>query len=332
VSVLLVVMSLLVPQGDAPTVQTQVDHQELTVGDRVTVTVTVDHDAATSVEWPSPSKLGSFDVLDTKQLPSVTVQGRAHSATAFTITAFEVGDIDVPSMNIVVHNPSDTTSVTLATDPIPLRVVTVGVNDAKDIRDIKPPLQLPRNWLLLIVGGVAIIAVIAASAWLYRRYRRRPVQPVAHAEPVLPTRPAHELALEALDRLEAAELPKRGEIQRHYSEAAEIIRTYLERRFGIVAMEMVSADIIQELESCVDDATVNQFREFFREADLVKFAKSRPSLEACHSLLSAARDLVDVTKVLAEPVPSLPGEEDVPDLPDAASAAVTARPGSPMSQ
>jgi len=300
-------------QGNGPSISTAVDRQEVTVGDRITVTITVDHDSTTSVEWPSPTRLGSFDVLETNALPPVGEAGRIRSATAFTVTAFEVGDLTVPSVGVVVRRGgavsggavsggADDATVTLASDSIPVRVVSVGVEDARDIRDIKPPLSIPRNWLVLALIAVTTIVVIVAAVWAYRRRRRRALPPAA-IEPMMSPRAAHEWALEALDRLEEARLAERGEIQRHYSEAAEIIRTYLERRFGIVAMEMISADIIEELEARLEDITVNRFREFFRDADLVKFAKYRPTLDACRTVVPAARILVDTTKMLVEPTP-----------------------------
>ena len=70
-------------------------------------------------------------------------------------------------------------SDTLATDAWKVTVRSVGVAQDSDIRDVKGPLSIPRNWWLLapwILGGLALVA---GGYWLYRRYRHRNAPPSA---------------------------------------------------------------------------------------------------------------------------------------------------------
>ena len=63
-------------------------------------------------------------------------------------------------------------------------------------------------------------------------------------------------------------------MKEYYSETTEIIRTFFEGRFGIVALEMTSDEILRQMKS-VPEAKMHwkEMNTFFLTADLVKFAK-----------------------------------------------------------
>jgi hypothetical protein len=68
-----------------------------------------------------------------------------------------------------------------------------------------------------------------------------------------------------------------GHIKEHYSEQSDIVRTYIENRWDIAAMEMVSSEIIASLENCnVPLAQMKKLEQMLYMADLVKFAKAHP--------------------------------------------------------
>jgi hypothetical protein len=282
-----------------PSIAAAVDTAAMTVGDRITVTVTVDHDTSQTVGWPElGDHLGRFEVVGADTAALAIEGGGMRSTARYVLTAFELGDLEIPSIEVML-SAADGTQETLRTDPMTVTVSSVGLDPSGEIRDIKPPLEIPRNWLLLVPWVVALGALGVAGYWLYRRYRLRRRRVAELAAPPVPTRPAHEIAYEALDRLEASGLLERGEVKEYFIRVSEIIRSYLEGRYGIDAMDMTSHDVMNELErEPLERTHLDLFATFFERSDLVKFAKHEPSKAASVEMIPIARRLIDETLAL----------------------------------
>jgi hypothetical protein len=104
------------------------------------------------------------------------------------------------------------------------------------------------------------------------------------------------VALEALARLEASPLLDRGEVKEYHIQVSDILRTYVEGRFRVPALEMTTRDIVTGLKNVgVEGSIRDDFRGFLDRCDLVKFAKLRPDVEASRGILALGRRLVEET-------------------------------------
>jgi hypothetical protein len=270
----------------------------MSLGDRVTVAVEVSHRVSDAVTWPALSDtLGSFEVVEIREDEPVVAEERLLSTRRFVFTTFELGETEIPPIEVTVEDTSSGEIQVLSTEPISLSVESVGIDESGDIRTVKQPLEIPRNWLLLLPWVILVVGLAALSYWLYWRYRSREKSPDERSSPALPPRPPHEVAYEALERLEAKRLLERGEIKQYFIEVSEIIRTYLEGRYPIDAMEMTSYEVLQELKRVgIDPEVLDLFQPFFNRADLVKFAKHRPGPDVAKEMIPMARLLIDETR------------------------------------
>ena len=155
-------------QTGAPAVSSTLEPAQLAVGDRARLTIRVEHDAGASVVWPAPESLGPFEVLE-RRVDGPRVEGdRAVSSAELVLTAFELGDLEVPALDIEVVD-ADGNTVTLETEPAPVTVASVGLDEGGDIRAIRGPLDIPLNVLTLLpwlvrntaAGGDRLLAVEA---------------------------------------------------------------------------------------------------------------------------------------------------------------------------
>ena len=300
---LLLCLSLLTDvsaQTDSPEIITAVDPAVITVGDPVRLVVTVSHSAESRVVWPDPFELDPFELADTRRLEPVREGNRVRSSTELTLTAFELGELTVPRLEVEVVDAAGD-SVRLATEATVIRVESIGRDEGGDIRDIKGPLAIPFSVLRLLpwLAGLAGLAILGVA--VYRRYQRRQRPDVQ--VPVAPPRPAHEVAYESLDALEASGLLELGEVKTYHIRVSDIMRVYTEDRFGVDAMEMTTREVLDGLKGArVAGGVVGDFRHLLDRCDLVKFAKFRPEAPACRDLVPLSRRLVDVTTP-ADPVP-----------------------------
>jgi hypothetical protein len=287
------------PWQATPLVTTAIDTTTMTVGDRVCLTVTVEHQTGATVTWPDSIDFGTFELIDAEYLEPRGEDDVLRTVARFTLTAFELGDIELPSFPVVVTGPDSTSTVSLVTDPWTVTVASVGPNETGDIRDIKGPLAIPRNWLLLLPWVLVVGALGGGAYWLQRRIKRRPQQ-VAEATPT-PAGAPHEVAYEMLDRLAESGLLEQGEIKAYYIAVSEIVRRYIAGRYGVDALEMATYEVLQGLEAVgVSSSNLSQFDRFLDDCDLVKFAKYRPEIGTCREIVARARNIVTATR-LVEP-------------------------------
>lgn len=300
-----------------PSLRVAVDTTTTTVGGRLHLTVAVEHSPDATVQWPDSLDLAPFEVLDAVVNPTTVADGRATTTAVLALTAFELGELEIPSFTVGVASSGGVTE--LVTDPFGIAVVSVGLDEGQDIRDIRGPLSIPRSMLVIGLWLLALALAAGVGYWLARHARQRPTGegPVSEGPP----RPAHEVAYEELDWLESSELLRQGRIKEYYIEVSDIIRRYLEGRYGIRAPEMTSREVLEQLED-TDIAwdVLDRFTAFMEHCDLVKFAKHRPGPTACGLIVSDARGLVDATLPPPEPEPGEEGGEEGEEQDEAARA------------
>ena len=141
-------LGIAVAAGAQRPIETTLDPTTITVGDPVRLVVSVTHVPADTVSWPEPPALAPFEVIGQRAVPPTTSDGRTVSTLELTLTAFELGRLEVPSFDIVVTGASGDPA-TLSTDPLAVSVDTVGLDEGGDIRDIKAPIGIPFDPLTL---------------------------------------------------------------------------------------------------------------------------------------------------------------------------------------
>lgn len=159
----------------------------------------------------------------------------------------------------------------------------------KDILPIKGPLPFPEPvhgfpWLLASSLVLAVLLTILFVLWLRRRSsNRRP-----------PPEPAHVLALRRLQELGRRELDSPGSVEPFYVGLSEILRRYLESRFGVPVMEQTTQEIKRAFDPAVHGPNWTfRLYQLLERMDLVKFARFRISASAAFEDLQVARALVE---------------------------------------
>lgn len=109
--------------------------------------------------------------------------------------------------------------------------------------------------------------------------------------------PPYDVAIAKLSRLREEQLCEQGLQKEYYTRLTDILREYLDRRFGINAMEMTSTQIRQALNSSKGEIMSKELVEQVLEiADFVKFAKAQPLGDDNIKAYEAARKFVEDTK------------------------------------
>jgi hypothetical protein len=216
-----------------------------------------------------------------------------------TITSFDSGYFAIKPFRFYYTAGKDTAKLFAETMPLILNVQTLNVDMQKGIRDIKPPLDAKftiREALPYIIALLIIAGVISFAVYYYKKKKKK--EPIFRL-PQKPKLPPHEIALKELEELRDKKLWQNNKIKEFHSELTEIIRKYIEGRFGIPALEMISDDIIESINRLdIDNRKKEELTEMLRLADLVKFAKENP-LPSEHDLsFNNALDFVKGTIIM----------------------------------
>ncbi len=268
--------------------------REVTIGEpiRYTVDIVTTPDAEVIVPVLSGA-MGAFEITDFGHEPLKTEGDTKVMSWWYKLTTFTAGDQLIPKFKVPYRIAGDDLKEAKS-DEVLIGVVSLLARDPKanEIRDVKPPEAVPIDWRpYLLIGGVvlAIVALAVGAYFLVTRPRR---------QRVIPPRPAHELALDELNRLRAQNLVQSGEFEKYYVGLSSIVRRYLENGFSLRAPEMTTEEFLTT--AAEHPRLVAGHRrllgEFLSQADLVKFARVVPSLRDSEAAYDAARRFVDETR------------------------------------
>ncbi|MDE5881364.1 MAG: YpfN family protein [Muribaculaceae bacterium] len=200
--------------------------------------------------------------------------GRIQINYKVPVQAFDSGTFRLPQFVYVSESDTARSNV-LTLNVVPVNVTAddpiagfapVAEPEGKKITDILPNWLSDYWWVILLV-----VLLAGAAIWAMRRYKKEGT--------VLPKKPQptpYETAMRDLRELKTKNLWEQGLEKEYFTRLTDILRTYLDRRFGINAMEMTTREIMDHLyESDIKDKR-EYMRQILSVADFVKFAKVRP--------------------------------------------------------
>jgi hypothetical protein len=167
-------------------------------------------------------------------------------------------------------------------------------NPAEDIHDIRGPISIPYQWLwaAYLVGGLIVAALLFVLwRWYWGWVKIKAKLP-------------YEIAL---DRLEAARAFMTENQVREYAFAvSEIIRSYIEQRFGERAAHRTTEEFLSDLlRQTGTQLAVHRalLEDFLNHCDLPKFARWQLSVAEMESMHGSARTFILATRPQPEPAP-----------------------------
>lgn len=147
---------------------------------------------------------------------------------------------------------------------------------------------------------ILVIAIIIAAGIIYFfMFYRRNKKPIFFK--IKPKMPAHVIALEKLEQIRKEKIWSKGKIKEFHVQITDVIREYIENRFGIYAVEMTTSDILDAInDTNCSDSDIQRLKQMLELADAVKFAKYQPLQNENDQSMSNSFDFVEMTKEIIE--------------------------------
>jgi hypothetical protein len=218
-------------------------------------------------------RLKGLEVIDSTRIDTL----KNSLIRRYILTGFDSGAFYIPQQQIFVKNQA------FLTDSLLVNVATIAIDTTKvkkfPIKTIKKEPFTFDDFKIYLYLLLAILAII--GFWIYWFVIKK--RKTTEDAPTYRTLPPYEEALLKLNELDEKLLWQNNKIKEYYSELTEIVRGYIERELKVPALENTTDEVLEMIKDFKNSDTIEtsketiaKLKDLLREADLVKFAKSKP--------------------------------------------------------
>lgn len=267
-------------------VTTKIDTTKIRIGEQFQYEIIVNETKDVQFSKLKLDSLKKIGVVESHKIDSLKNQ----LIKKYTLTSFDSGRYVIPAQTVLIKNRS------FLTDSVLIDVATVAVDTIKQpMYHIKTIKNEPYTFadfqkyfwglLILIVIGVIIYFVL----------KDKPTH-----EEIISRIPPFDLAKQRLIELDNKKLLKQNRIKPYYVELTDIVRSFIERELKIPALESTTDELMETITDFnsssnlnIPEQTLLKLQELLKEADLVKFAKSKPLLNEIELHRNDAENIID---------------------------------------
>ena len=255
-------------------VETSIDTTKNKIGAEFKLTLKTTVNSNSKVVFPKLKRIGALEVIQSYPIDTVKKNDTYELIKKYGLTQFDSGKYVIPSVQILIDKKP------YLSDSIKVEVANVKVDTLQqkmyDIKDISTVDNGIGDWWKYVLALIIILGIGAFVYWYVKKHQKKKIEEEVYKTPI-------EKATSLLNNLEQKELVQKGEIKEYYSELTDIARNYIEEAIHIPAMESTTSELIEAIRTAstkkkmaLTPETVENLERVLRQADLVKFAKSKP--------------------------------------------------------
>ena len=251
-------------------VKAEIDTTSIRIGEQFQLKISVDE--TQNVIIPKIELIG-LEVIDSTRIDTI----KNSLIRRYILTGFDSGAFYIPQQQIFVKNQS------FLTDSLLINIATIAIDTTKvkkfPIKSIKKEPYTFDDFKIYIYLILAILAIIGFWIYWFVIKKRKETEDA----PTYRTLPPFEEAILRLNELDEKLLWQNNKIKEYYSELTEIVRGYIERELKVPALENTTDEVLAMIKDFknadsieTSKETIKKLKDLLQEADLVKFAKSKP--------------------------------------------------------
>lgn len=286
--------------------QSKVDKQNIVIGDQIQLEYLLQFDPTQfNVQLPRlADTFNRFEVVVRLKNDSVQKGEELLLRQKNILTHFDSGAYTIPPQTFTVKPLDGSPAYEISSEPLEILVNTVAVDTSKAIKPIYDIIAAQKAWwdpylyyALALIGLLLVLALF----FIIRKKMRAQKGPIKEIKKVFVS--PWDNATQKIDSLVSKELWLNQHEKEHHTQLTDIIRTYIEDGFGIDCFEKTSQEIITSVKKHLQknkyknrSQELEKLRTIFFTADLVKFAKSKPSEQEHELSNQAATQFVESTQ------------------------------------
>lgn len=259
------------------TVDTKMDSAAIFIGQRMGITIDVSADKGKTVEMPNWDSLQQIipgiEFVNSTPVDTEYVNDgkRMVLHQKFYVTSFDTALYFIPGINVKVDG-KEYTSQKMALKVLTYEIDTLHTDSIFGMKDEMAPAFAMSDWTLVVY--LSLISVMLSMILIYVAVRLKQNKPIIRRIRREKHLPPHKAAMQKIEEIKEDKMLWQGEDSKeYYTKLTDTLRQYIKERYAIDATEMVTSEIIEQLQAVNDPEAIREMRELFETADLVKFAK-----------------------------------------------------------
>ena len=298
---------LAFPMLCAQEVKVETNTKNIKIGEQIQYKVSVETPADTPVSFPEGQTFAPLEMVKTRAADTLRDGGKYRLVKEYYLTQFDEGKYTIPSQKIRINNKD------YFTDSLLVEVHTVAIDTLKQpLYDIKPIQEVKKpftsyGWILTIIAAVLLLLIVA---FVYFVFIRKKKFPFLQTQKKLPP---FDRAIQDLKELQNSKYLIQSQHKEYYTRLTDIVKAYLEEEVHILAKESTTDELLAKINLLqekgklnLNQETITNLKRVLQTADLVKFAKNKPSDDNAEYDRETIENVVIKTK---EAIPLEPTDE-----------------------
>ena len=265
------------PTLHAQEVKVATSTKNIKIGEQIEYKISVQAPANAAVVFPEGQTFGALEMVKTNPTDTLKEAGKFRLEKAYYLTQFDEGKYTIPQQKIQIsHKDFYTDSLLVEVHNVAIDTLKQPLYDAKPIAEVTSP-SSSHLWLW-IVGIVALL--LTAAALYFFVFRKKKLS----AEEERKKLPPFERAIQDLKDLQNSKYLIESQHKAYYTRLTDIVKEYLEDEVHILAKESTTDELLAKINDLqqtgklhLSAETISNLKRVLQNADLVKFAKSKPS-------------------------------------------------------
>ena len=272
-----ILILFVLPTLHAQEVKVTTSTKNIKIGEQIEYKISVQAPADAAVVFPEGQTFGALEMVKTNPTDTLKEAGKFRLEKAYYLTQFDEGKYTIPQQKIQIsHKDFYTDSLLVEVHNVAVDTLKQPLYDAKPIVEVTSP-SSSHLWLW-IVGIVALL--LTAAALYFFVFRKKKLS----AEEERKKLPPFERAIQDLKDLQNSKYLIESQHKAYYTRLTDIVKEYLEDEVHILAKESTTDELLAKINDLqqtgklhLSEETINNLKRVLQNADLVKFAKSKPS-------------------------------------------------------
>ncbi len=258
--------------------------QEVVLGDHFDLVMEVEAAEGCAVAFPDLSAgfaEGEIELIKDGEVDTISRgEGLLGLRKRYTLIGFEANRYAIDSLGVLYATSPERIDTLLSRVALEVNIAMIPTDSTQTtIYPIKPPMKVSLR-VGEVAGYVGAILLGVVLLFLLIRYIAALVGRRSKRVVVTPAEPPHVVAIRRLEQLHNQKLWQNGRLKEYYTALTDILREYLDGRYGVDAPEMTSEEILSALKRVgVSAKHYADLQRLLGESDLVKFAKYLPEQE-----------------------------------------------------
>ena len=272
-----ILILFVLPTLHAQEVKVATSAKNIKIGEQIEYKISVQAPADAAVVFPEGQTFGALEMVKTNPTDTLKEAGKFRLEKAYYLTQFDEGKYTIPQQKIQIsHKDFYTDSLLVEVHNVAVDTLKQPLYDAKPIAEVTSP-SSSHLWLW-IIGIVALL--LTAAALYFFVFRKKKLS----AEEERKKLPPFERAIQDLKDLQNSKYLIESQHKAYYTRLTDIVKEYLEDEVHILAKESTTDELLAKINDLqqtgklhLSEETINNLKRVLQNADLVKFAKSKPS-------------------------------------------------------